>query len=411
VEDRRRLVCRPAADPRVGVAAPLNLGLVTGPPSARRVAVALHEPVLGGATTAFLHALPQLERRGWSFTFWTPGRGAAEAELKGLGYPVAAAERQLRFSLASLREPPGAARRLSSVPGYLRRWRAWLAAQDAALLHSNSILTLPEAVSRPRSGSPVVLYAHEILPAGPRGALTARLARRVDAVAAVSDAAATALRRWGVETTLVYPGTPTPRAIRAPRRNGRLVIGTLGTICRRKGSDLFLAAAESVRSEREDIEFRMAGSVVPGGEQEWARGVVDVALRRGVQHKPWVDSFAELAEWDIFVLASRRDPFPLAVLEAMAMGLAVVGTRVDGVPEQLGEDAGLLVEPGDADAIAAAVLRLADSPDLRASLGAAARRRVERKFTLEQQVAGLERFYYAALGEENGSRKRAGWLA
>ena len=366
------------------------------------MAVALHEPELGGATRALLRALPHLERRGWSFTFWTPGRGTAEAELRRLGYPVETSERQLRFSLGSLREPPGAARRLSSVPGYLRRWRAWFAAQDAALLHGNSILTVPETVSRPRSGTPVALYAHEILPRGPRGAVAGRLARGADVVAAVSDAAAGALRRWGIKATVVHPGTPIPGGVRAPRQGDPLVVGTLGTVCKRKGSDLFVAAADRIRVKRPDIEFRMAGEVVLGGERPWARCVVDAALRNGIRHTPWVESFAELAEWDVFVLASRSDPFPLAVLEAMAMGVPVVATRVDGLPEQLGDDTGLLVEPGDARAIAAGVLRLAESPDLRASLSAAARRRVELRFTVEQQAAGLERVYRAALGEPCG---------
>ena len=361
------------------------------------MAVALHERELGGATRALLRVLPELERVGWEFTFWVPGPGAAEAELRRLGHSTATEPRQLRFSRASLRQPPGAARRLATAPSYLRRWRAWLAAQDADLLHANSLLALPETVSRPRAGPPAVLYAHEIVPEGLKGTLAGRLARRADRVATVSQAAADALRRKGIEAAVVHPAAPAAPGLPGVTKRDRLVVGTLGTVCRRKGSDLFLAAAREVAVQHDGIEFRMAGNVVMGGERRWAEQVLAAAARDGVRHKPDVETFAELADWDIFVLPSRGDPFPLAVLEAMAAGLPVVGTRVDGIPEQLGHDAGLLVEPEDAGAIAAAVLRLARSSELRASLGAAARRRVESRFTLDEQATGLERVYRAAL--------------
>ena len=91
------------------------------------------------------------------------------------------------------------------------------------------------------------------------------------------------------------------------------------------------------------------------------------------------------------------DPCPLAVLEAMASGLPVVASRVGGIPEEVGEDGGLLVEAEDVDGIAAAVVRLAGEPDLRASLGTAGRRRVERLFTLERQADGIDAAYREAL--------------
>ena len=87
-------------------------------------------------------ALLVLGARPW------PSRAASCA---GDGYEVATAERLLRFSRASLRRPPGPARRLASVPGYLRGWRAWLRRQDADLIHANSVLALPEVASRPRA--------------------------------------------------------------------------------------------------------------------------------------------------------------------------------------------------------------------------------------------------------------------
>jgi glycosyltransferase involved in cell wall biosynthesis len=366
-------------------------------PGVRRVAVVLHEPQLGGATLALLRLLPLLEARGWRFSFWVPGTGPAEKELHRRGYEVGTAERLLRFSVKSLREPPGPVRRLAGVPSYLSGWRTWLAAQDAALIHANTLLALPEVVSRLRGGPPVVLHTHEVLPDGPKGIVAARLAQRANLVVSVSQAAAEALRRRGIESTVVYGGVPNPTAPTPPRQPGPLVVGTLATVCRRKGSDLFLATAQRVQGRRSGIEFRMVGDLVVGGERQWAESVLDSALRSGIRHASDVEPFAELAGWDIFVLPSRMDPCPLAVLEAMAMGLPVVGTEVGGIPEQLGTDAGILVPPEDVERLTEAVLRLAGSPELRASLGSAARNRMEQLFTLERQAEALDRVYRHAI--------------
>jgi glycosyltransferase involved in cell wall biosynthesis len=369
----------------------------------RHVAVVLHEPQLGGATTSVLRVVPHLERRGWRFSFWVAGEGAAAQELRRRGYDVAGAERLVRFSLASLREPPGPARRLWSLPAYSRRFRAWLAAQPADLVHANTVLALPELLAVPADGPPVVLHAHEVLPTGPKGAIAARLARKADVVVAVSEAVAAALRRRGVETIVVHPGVELPHELPRRPRSGPLVAGTIGTVCRRKGSDVFLDAARLVSERHNGIEFRMVGEPAVGGERAWAEQLLDDARRQGIEHRIVADPYAELAEWDIFVLPSRMDPCPLAVLEAMATGLPVVGSRVGGIPEEVGYDAGLLVDVEDADGVAAAVRRLAERPELRESLGNAGRRRVGRLFTLERQADQLEGAYRTTLRTHAGS--------
>jgi glycosyltransferase involved in cell wall biosynthesis len=370
--------------------------------------VALHEPELGGATVSLLRVLPLLEARGWSFSFWVPGRGEAERELRARGLSVAGAERLMRFSRASLRQPPGPVRRLGGAPGYLRGWRAWLRAQDAELIHANTLLALPEVCSRPRGGPPLVLHAHEVLPGGPKGAATALLARRADLVVSVSAAAARSLRRVGIESSVVYPAVPDPGPPAAPGRDpARLVVGTMGTISRRKGSDLFVDAARRVAGRRNGVDFRMAGPPVVGGERPWADAVLAAAADAGIHHSPRVEPFAELPRWDIFVLPSRMDPCPLALLEAMAVGLPVVGTSVGGIPEQLGTDGGVLVTPEDVDALAAAVLELAESPELRARLGSAARARVRALFSLETQADALDRVYRRTLAAAAPARPAA----
>jgi glycosyltransferase involved in cell wall biosynthesis len=363
----------------------------------KSTAVVLHEPDVGGATKSVLDVLPILERRGWRFSFWVPGRGSTERELRARGYEVASSERLLRFSRRSLLESPGPVRRLAGVPAYLRSFRAWLSSQDAAVAHVNTLLALPELTARPRSGPPTVLHVHEVLPNGLKGTVAGRLARRADVVVAVSGAVADALRPLGIEAIVVHPGVRVPPAAREHAGAERLVVGTIGTVCSRKGTDLFVDAAARVRTTRNSIDFRIVGDLVVGGERSWAERVLESAVGQGIEHRTGVEPYSEMADWDIFVLPSRMDPCPLAVLEAMAIGLPVVGSRVGGIPEEVGDDSGLLVEPEDVEAISGAVLRLAGSPELRRSLGAAARRRVERIFTLERQADGLEGAYRRAL--------------
>jgi len=103
-----------------------------------------------------------------------------------------------------------------------------------------------------------------------------------------------------------------------------------------------------------------------------------------------------LAGADVFVLPCTvaangdLDGIPISLMEAMAAGVPVVSTRLSGIPELVedGEE-GLLVEPDDADAIAAAVARLLDAPDLAARLARAARRKVERRHDLRESVRRL----------------------
>jgi glycosyltransferase involved in cell wall biosynthesis len=87
------------------------------------------------------------------------------------------------------------------------------------------------------------------------------------------------------------------------------------------------------------------------------------------------------------------EPCPTVVLEAMAAGRPVIASHIGGIPEMLVDgQTGVLVPPGDADALRHAIQRLLNRPDLRASIGAAARVAVER-FTAHTIVPEIERTY------------------
>ena len=109
------------------------------------------------------------------------------------------------------------------------------------------------------------------------------------------------------------------------------------------------------------------------------------------------DVFALLPAFDVFALSSRFEGLPIALLEAMATGVAPVATRVGGIPEVItdGQD-GVLVDPGDADGLAAAVDRLRQDAALRGRIGDAARNRAL-AFDLANAIRRTEAIYAAAL--------------
>ena len=109
-----------------------------------------------------------------------------------------------------------------------------------------------------------------------------------------------------------------------------------------------------------------------------------------------VDPFLRAA--DAFVLPSRSEGMPNALLEAMAHGVPAIATDVPGTRQVIGHPpAGLLVPSGDEAALGAAISRLLADDRLAGELGAAGRQRVEGSFSVEATVAAHERLYEAML--------------
>jgi len=110
------------------------------------------------------------------------------------------------------------------------------------------------------------------------------------------------------------------------------------------------------------------------------------------------DIAARLADADVFVLPSRSEAFPNAVLEAMAAGLPIVASAVGGILELI-EDGrtGLLVPPGDAAALSDRLCRVIAEPPLAARLGAAARVEAHARYSFDRMVGAFEQLYLTSL--------------
>lgn len=251
-------------------------------------------------------------------------------------------------------------------------------------------------------GVPVVLHLHgsEMKPfyAAQRPAVQ-RLIRRhlekADRVIVLSESwrdfvsgIAPAARIAVVPNYVALPPLPDP-AGRSPRD-----ILFLGLIGPRKGTFDLIEAFATLAADRPDARLTIGGNgqIDEAAELIGARGLEGRAVLAG-----WVDGPRKaelLARSSIYTLPSFNEGLPMSVLEAMAAGLAVVTTRVGGIPELI-EDGidGLLIDAGDRAALAAALARLLDEPDLRERLARAARARIEAKYNSAAVLPLLHRIY------------------
>jgi glycosyltransferase involved in cell wall biosynthesis len=110
--------------------------------------------------------------------------------------------------------------------------------------------------------------------------------------------------------------------------------------------------------------------------------------------EPLPDLALAYADADLFALSSLWEGLPYVVLEAMAHGLPVASTNVDGIPEAVEHGvSGLVVPPRDPAALADAILRLLGDPAMRARMGEAGQRIVRERFGLERMADELVAVY------------------
>lgn len=209
-----------------------------------------------------------------------------------------------------------------------------------------------------------------------RGVLLMALAHHV---VGVSDAVTASLVRRGVPagsiSTVVNGPVGSSRLgpdfTRAPSHGPSIV--HVGGLTRRKGVDTLLLAFEIVADQRADVRLTLVGApdwqdFIDQVERSPHRDRIDLV---GFQAdpRPYVSGAA------VFALASRRDPMPLVVGEAMALDVPVVASEVDGIPQAVAfGEAGLLVDPESPDQLAAAIRRVLEDDELSARLVAAGRR-------------------------------------
>jgi glycosyltransferase involved in cell wall biosynthesis len=336
-----------------------------------------------------------------------PARSRVAAELAASGVDVASIGLSGRWD-----------------PRAFRRATGLLRAAGPDLVHTHlKHADIVGSVAAARLGVPMVSTLHVIedVPgvlgrvkrrAGAR-ARTRRAARTI----AVSDAQ----RAWYLaavggdpgRVVTVHNGVAAPPTVdeaqRAALRGalgaapGDVVAAMVGVMRPGKGHDDLLAVARAL-GPRAGLRFAVVGDG-PGRARFEARVAEQAGLAAPVVLTGWRDDVPALLQAvDLVVHPSHADALPTALIEALAAARPSVAYAVGGVPEVVDDTSGVLVPPGDTDALAGVVRALASDPARRARLGEGARRRFDEEFHVDRWVGRLRELYTDVLDAHRAGR-------
>lgn len=290
-------------------------------------------------------------------------------------------------------------------------------------VHSPYVAALARLVVRtiPRRSRPAIVVTEHNR--WPRHARVTRLANRFtifldDADLAVSEDVRTTMgvrSRDGVEVVVHGVDLAAVRAAAEHRSevrselgitDGDVVVGIVANFRAEKAYDTLLAAAVEATDVAGDRPLRFVAVGQGPLETEIralheASGLGERFLLTG--YRP--DAVRVMAAFDVFTLTSRHEGLPVALMDALALGLPVVATRVGGIPEAVTDGVeGILVPVDDHARLAAGYVELAADPERRATMGAAARRRGD-DFDVARSTARIEAIYRDLAAERASSSR------
>jgi glycosyltransferase involved in cell wall biosynthesis len=184
-------------------------------------------------------------------------------------------------------------------------------------------------------------------------------------------------------TFVVHPGIDPPQASRAAGRriraelgiaDGNAVIGIVGRLQPWKGQHRVIRAAAELQRRGYDVALLVVGGTAYGLSPDYEPQLHRLVHELNLDDRVWftgqvADAAPYMSAMDIFVSASEAEPFGIVLLEAMALGVPVVAADVGGPPEFIQHEwNGLLVPPGDGDALVEIVARILSDSRLAAAL-------------------------------------------
>jgi glycosyltransferase involved in cell wall biosynthesis len=367
--------------------------------SGRRLLVVTESLGVGGTESHLIRTLPRLAASGWSVvTFCLTERGERAEQVEAAGVEVAASPRLARRKGSFLRYPAHVALATNNLYWLMRRWRPQIA---HFYLPGPYLIGANVAIA---ARIPIKIMSRRSLSDYQRNwPLVAKLERRLhakmDAVIGNSRAVVRQLIDEGIpeaKVRLIYNGIDVSPVL--PDRNeARQALGidndtlvgvVIANLIHYKGHRELVRGLSHVETEL-PTPWRI---FVAGRDHGIRAELEELAAARGISHRiQFLGEYSDiprlLAASDFGLLTSREEGFSNVILEGMAAGLAMIVTDVGGNAEAvLHGETGFVVPPRNPKAIGDAILELARNPEQRKRFGAAARKRVEKEFSIDKCV-------------------------
>jgi glycosyltransferase involved in cell wall biosynthesis len=367
----------------------------------KRALVLMGHPAHGG----IMRSLGALDRgaagRGWELTFVFPG---PDPQIAASGLAPRArylgGVQQWRRLWGRSRMP----RVLTALIAETRRL-------DARLVYAATLSTLPYALMTARlcrRGELAHVYSSYDAATPYRKHWLGRARYAVVPSRDSLDRARRAVGRFAGPVEVIYNGVDIAEIEAAATRaaavdavigDGGPVVGMVAHLDRRKNPMALIEAIAEVVRAQPTVRALLVGEFPDPAYREAVLGrartlgILDRVLLAGQQANP----FPFMRACDVIALPTLRDPFPIALLEAMALAKPVVASAVGGIPEMIVDgESGFVVPPHDGAALATRLTTLLQDPARRTRMGRAARQRLEDVFRLEGFVERMFQTFDAA---------------
>lgn len=272
------------------------------------------------------------------------------------------------------------------------------------------------------TGCPVIWHVRNIQQTKLLGFIINTLSKlsAVKRIICVSNATAMPFSQAKEKVRVIYNGVDiedyNPAAIKGELRNTynlseqTIVVGSTGRIVPRKGYDLFIKSAKIVIDQlddkEKDIKFVIVGDTPHFFQDDHLGYLKKLVTQNGLDeffiftgYKKEVKDY--LKDFDIFVIPSNYpDPFPRAVIEAMAFELPSIGFKeAGGIVESIDDGVtGFLCEAGDVKGVGESILKLLRDPELRDKMGSAGRKRVKDNYLAVDRTKDIQKNIFEVLG-------------